>query len=56
MATGQVGPPEIRDEAVFSSTFQLSTFATEMTSILANVQWPLRALSERAFQHLHIRW
>jgi hypothetical protein len=23
MATGQVGPPEIRDEAVFSSTFQL---------------------------------
>ena len=52
MATGQVGPPELRDEAVFATIFQLSTFTTEMASILSDVQWPLRALSERAFQHL----
>jgi hypothetical protein len=52
MASGQVGPPEVRDEAVFTILFQLSTFTTEMASILADVQWPLRALAERAFQHL----
>jgi hypothetical protein len=52
MATDQVGPPELRDEALFTTLFQLSTFTTEMASILSNVQWPLRALSERAFQHL----
>jgi hypothetical protein len=52
MATGQVGPPELRDEAVFTTLFQLSTFTTGMASILSTVQWPLRPLSERAFQHL----
>jgi hypothetical protein len=52
MATGEIGPPELRDEAVFTTLFQLSTFTTEMASILSNVQWPLRALAERAFQHL----
>jgi hypothetical protein len=46
------GPPELRDEAVFTTLFQLSTFTTEMALILANIQWPLRALAERAFQHL----
>jgi hypothetical protein len=52
MATGPITPPELRENAVFDAVFHLSYFATEMASILADVQWPLRALSERAFSHL----
>jgi hypothetical protein len=43
---------EIREDAVFDALFRLSDFTSEMSSILADVQWPLRALSERAFSHL----
>jgi len=52
MATGGQSGPPLRDEAVFSAVFHLCTFASEMVAILADVQLPLRALSERAFQHL----
>jgi hypothetical protein len=52
MASGQIGLPEIADEAVFTALFELSDFVGEMASILSDVQWPLRALSERAFEHL----
>jgi hypothetical protein len=52
MATGQAGLRELKDEAVFTALFELSDFVGEMASILADVQWPLRAISERAFQHL----
>ena len=52
MATGGQSGPPLRDEAVFSAVFHLCTFASEMAAILADVQLPLRALSERAFQHL----
>jgi hypothetical protein len=52
MATGGQTGPELRDEAVFSAIFQLRIFASLMTAALADVQLPLRALSDRAFQHL----
>jgi hypothetical protein len=52
MATGGHAGPKLRDEAVFSSIFHLCIFATLMTAVLADVQIPLRALSDRAFQHL----
>jgi hypothetical protein len=52
MATGGHATPELRDEAVFSSIFHLGIFVSLMTSALADVQLPLRALSDRAFQHL----
>jgi hypothetical protein len=52
MAAGGHAGPELRDEAVFSSIFHLSIFANLMTAALADVQLPLRALTDRAFQHL----
>jgi hypothetical protein len=52
MATGQVTTAELSSEAVSNALIRLSTFATEMTGILSNIQWPLRSLAERAFQHL----
>ena len=52
MATGGHTSAELRDEAVFSTIFHLGIFANLMTAALAGVQLPLRALSDRAFQHL----
>lgn len=50
MAAG--GHQELGAEAVFSAIFELCTFASQMTAALADIQLPLRALSDRAFQHL----
>jgi hypothetical protein len=51
-ATGVGAGPELRAQSVSSALVLLSDFETEMSFMLSDVQWPIRALAERAFTHL----
>ena len=43
---------KLQAESVSSALVLFSEFETEMSFILADVQWPIRALADRAFSHL----
>src|SRR3984893_18692924 len=45
--TSAVAGPELRAESVPSALVLLSDFESEMSFILSDVQWPIRALADR---------